>query len=102
MLIESYLEDMGHKVVGAAARLREALRLARTLDVDLAVLDVNLDGELSYPVAQVLRERGVPFLFATGYGVAGLPDGLGDPPVLPKPFRQEQLASAICRAQHPR
>ena len=54
MLIESQFEDLGHEVIGTAARLREALDLARTLDLDLAVLDVNLAGELSYPVAECL------------------------------------------------
>lgn len=98
MLIEDYLEDLGCEVAGAAARLDQALALARTLDVDLAVLDVNLDGELSYPVAEALRARGVPFLFATGYGTAGLPDALHGTPVLPKPFRREELARALGRA----
>ena len=98
MMIEEYLDGLGCEVAGAAARLKEALAMARTLDFDLAVLDVNLGGELSYPAAEALRERGVPFLFATGYGVAGLPDALRGAPVLPKPFRQAQLAEAMHRA----
>ena len=98
MLIEGYLEELGHEVARTAARLDEALALARTLDLDVAVLDVNLAGELSYPVAEALRQRGVPFLFATGYGTAGLPEELRGVPVLPKPFEQEQLRRAICLA----
>lgn len=98
MLIEEYLEEWGHQVVGSAARLDEALRLARALDLDLAVLDVNLAGELSYPVAEALRERGVPVLFTTGYGVSGVPARLSNAPVLAKPFRPEQLARALERA----
>lgn len=98
MMIEDYLEELGCEVAGAAARLGDALAMARALDLELAVLDVNLAGELSYPVADVLRERGVPFLFATGYGVAGLPDALSGAPVLQKPFRREHLAKAMCRA----
>ena len=98
MMIEGYLEELGCEVAGSAARLGEALAMARSLDIELAVLDVNLAGELSYPVADVLRERGVPFLFAIGYGAAGLPDALSGVPVLQKPFKQEQLARAICRA----
>ena len=62
------------------------------------MLDVNLAGELSYPVASALRARGVPFFFITGYGSAGLPAELAEAVVLPKPFAPEQLANAICRA----
>lgn len=98
MLIERYLEDLGHEVVGTASRLEEALVLANTLALDLAVLDVNLNGKLSYPVAVALRARGVPFLFATGYGTAGLPEELRGAPVLAKPFAAKQLAKAICHA----
>src|ERR1041384_6526090 len=76
MMIEQQLTDMGCEVVETASRLRGALEKARVAEVDLAVLDLNLHGEMSYPVAEVLRARGVPFLFVTGYGGAGLPDDL--------------------------
>lgn len=97
MMIESQLEDLGHEVVATAARLREALGLARTLDVDFAVLDVNLAGELSYPVAEALQARGVPFFFVTGYGAAGLPREFADALVLSKPFAPDQLEKSISR-----
>ena len=68
---------------------------ARTLAGDLALLDVNLAGELSYPVAEVLLSRNIPFVFATGYGLTALPEELRDVRVLPKPFRIKQLAEML-------
>jgi CheY-like chemotaxis protein len=97
MLVEEYLEDLGCKVVAVATRLNDALKQARTLDLDAGVLDVNLAGELSYPVAEVLRDRTVPFLFATGYGSAGKPTSMFDASVLSKPFRMNQLAVILLK-----
>lgn len=99
MLVEAYLDELGCEVVGVAPRLEDALEKARTLALDAAVLDVNLAGRLSYPVAELLRSRGVPFVFATGYGMAGLPEALRGMPVLAKPFRQDQLAAALCASR---
>ena len=98
MLVEEYLDELGCEVAGVAMRLDEALEQARTLAVDVAVLDVNLAGQASYVVAEVLRERGVPVVFATGYGAAGLPENLKGTPLLPKPFQCEQLADALSAA----
>ncbi len=99
MLIEDFLEELGCEVVGVASRLEDAMENARTLELDVAVLDVNLAGRLSYPVAQTLRARGVPVVFATGYGTEGLPAELQQAAVLSKPFRQEQLAKALSDMQ---
>ncbi|HEY0206881.1 MAG TPA: response regulator [Acetobacteraceae bacterium] len=99
MLIEDFLEELGCEVVGVASRLEDAMENARTLELDAAVLDVNLAGHLSYPVAQALRARGVPVVFATGYGTEGLPVELQQFAVLSKPFRQEQLAKALSDTQ---
>ena len=99
MLIEDFLEELGCEVVGVASRFEDAMENARTLELDAAVLDVNLAGRLSYPVAQVLRARGVPVVFATGYGTEGLPTELQQAEVLSKPFRQEQLAKALTAMQ---
>ena len=67
MSLETLFEDMDWEMQGPATRLEEALKLAETTDADIALLDVNLDGELSWAVADVLKARGVPFVFATGY-----------------------------------
>ena len=94
MLIEDYLETLGCRVI-PSARLEDAMEKARTLALDAAVLDINLAGQVSYPVAQILRAAGVHVVFATGYGRAGLPPELKDVAVLPKPFRIDQLADAL-------
>lgn len=99
MLVEEFLDELGCEVAGVASRLDDALEKARTLALDAAVLDVNLAGQMSYPVAEVLRARDVAFVFATGYGLAGLPAGLRGAPVLAKPFHCEQLAGALDAAR---
>lgn len=102
MLLEEFLEELGCEVLGLASRLDDALAKARTLPLHMAVLDVNLAGRLSYPVAEVLRGRDVPFVFATGYGAAALPEALRGVPVLSKPFRKQQLANALQAAMDDR
>jgi CheY-like chemotaxis protein len=98
MMIEEMLEDMGCVVAGTASSLQEGIEQARAIFIDAAVLDINLAGELSYPIADVLVERGIPFLFATGYGTAGLTGALQAVQVLTKPYRSEQLEDALVEA----
>ena len=95
MLIEDMLSDLGCAVVGPASRLDEALQLAREAELDCAVLDVNLGGQPIFPLADLLREMGAPFAFATGYGDAGLRDVDRGSPVLQKPFREADLARVL-------
>ena len=95
--VEDMLIDLGCIVVGPALRLDEGLKLAATSEIDAAVLDVNINSERSYPVAETLARRGVPFLFATGYDLEGI-DWRGTPPeVIAKPYRREQLEMALGR-----
>jgi len=100
IMIESFLGKLGCEVVAVAASLQDALRKARTLEIDAAVLDINLAGDMSYPIAEALEARNIPFLFATSYGVKELPKRLADVPVLPKPFGMQQLAVALQRAMN--
>jgi CheY-like chemotaxis protein len=95
MLLEDMLGELGHTIAAAAARIDEALEAARTADVDLAILDVNLNGEPISPVADALVARGVPFVFATGYGEHGLPAPYRDRPTLKKPFQLESLEQML-------
>ena len=95
MLIEDMLTDLGCTVVGPASRLDEAIELATSRELDCAVLDVNLGGQPIFPLADLLRERGYPFAFATGYGDAGLRDVDRGTPVLQKPFREGDLARVL-------
>lgn len=95
MLIEDMLGDLGCTVVGPAARLDEALALAENAELDCAVLDLNLGGQSTFPVADLLRAKGAPFAFATGYGDAGLREVDRGAPVLQKPFREADLAQVL-------
>ena len=95
MLIEDMLTDLGCTVVGPASRLDEAIELAKQNGLDCAVLDVNLGGQPIFPLADLLRERGRPFAFATGYGDAGLREVDKGTPVLQKPFREGDLARVL-------
>jgi len=99
MNIEDMLLDLGHEVAGIASRLEPALALAREGEFDLALLDVNLAGQPSFPIAAILRERSLPFLFATGYGVEGIVEEYRSRPVLQKPFRMLDLDQAIQAAE---
>ena len=97
MLLEDMLADLGHEVVGPATRLEDGLELANSAEFDMAVLDVNLNGMHSRPIADILIRRGVPFVLATGYGNSGS-DDVGDARhILKKPFTPEDLGLAIAR-----
>jgi CheY-like chemotaxis protein len=95
MLLEDMLADLGYGVVASAGALAEAVKLARDTEFDVAILDVNLSGDAVYPVADVLMERGLPFVFSTGYGERGLPEPYRDRPMLQKPFQMENLDQAL-------
>jgi CheY-like chemotaxis protein len=97
--IENMLEHMGCVVVASVPRLLKARDLAASLDFDLAVLDINLAGEVVYPLAFRLARRGTPFLFTTGYSTANLPDELRDRPLLRKPVALAGLKRAVALAR---
>jgi CheY-like chemotaxis protein len=95
MMVVDMLEELGHTVSAEAGRLDQALQLAQSTEFDLAILDVNLDGKIVTPVALLIEGRGLPIIFATGYGAAGLPEEFKGRPALQKPFEFEALAAAI-------
>jgi two-component SAPR family response regulator len=99
MHIESMLEEIGCKVVASVPRLVKALALAGSLDIDLAVLDINLAGEVVYPLALRLADRGIPFVFSTGYSTATLPTELRDRPLVRKPVTLGSLRKAVAMAR---
>jgi DNA-binding response OmpR family regulator len=95
MLLEDTIGDLGHKVVGPAMRVETALSVLESEPIDFAILDINIAGKLSFPIADRLRELAVPFIFASGYGVDGLIDGYRDVAILQKPFSPDQIAAAL-------
>lgn len=98
-LIASFLEDaltdLGCEVIGPASTMKDALRLAREAAIDGAGLDINIAGEKVYAVADILAERGLPFVFMTGYGKAGLRESDRGRPVLQKPYNLERLVEIM-------
>ncbi|GGE20174.1 response regulator [Aureimonas endophytica] len=98
MNLEDTLTDLGLHVAGTAMQLGPALELARDSAIDVAVLDINLHGGRSYPVADILLQRGVPFVFATGYGHTEGETAYERIPVVTKPYRTIDLETALIAA----
>jgi CheY-like chemotaxis protein len=96
LMMEEMLTDLGASVA-AAATVGQALARIDAQEFDVAMLDLNLNGNESYPVADMLAARGVPFAFATGYGQRSLRDDFGDRPVLRKPFKERDLIDTVTR-----
>jgi len=95
MLLEDMLSELGYTVSAAASRLDEAMQAVQAGEFDIAILDVNLNGEPISPLADALAARGIPFVFATGYGEGGIPDGYRDRPALKKPFQLHNLKHTL-------
>ncbi len=94
-MLEDILEDLGCTLVGPAARVDQALALVAAEAIDAVVLDVSLNEELSYPVADALIARGIPFMFSTGYDKDRLRDGYKSFAMLQKPFHPTELANVL-------
>jgi two-component SAPR family response regulator len=95
LVIEDVLQSIGGVIVGPVATLEKALKLAGEETLDAAILDVTIRGGKVYPVAELLLSRGIPFLFASGYGDWALPPALRDKPRLMKPFTAAALEEQI-------
>ena len=98
MLIEDMLDELGCTLVGPATNVPRALDLIDKEQVEVAVLDLNLDGQDTYAIADALQRKNLPFIFATGYGSAGLRKEYGNRPVLQKPFQISELETALVEA----
>ena len=95
MMTEDMLADLGCEAVAAAATVEQALALIEANTFDAAMLDMNLNGDETYDVADALAARGVPFVFATGYVGHDVKERHRDRPLLRKPFRPTNLAEAL-------
>jgi len=97
-LVQDMLIELGYQIAGTASRMEEAVAKTSSVEFDIAVLDVNLRGQLTFPLAENLASRGVAFVFLTGYGQAVLPDAFRSRPILQKPFMQPELARVLAAA----
>src|SRR6201981_2499412 len=95
MMVADMLEELGYRIAAEAGEIGEAIKLAQSTDFDFAILDVNVNGKVISPVADLIRARNRPFIFATGYGSSGLPKEYRDRPSLQKPFQLETLGKMI-------
>jgi DNA-binding response OmpR family regulator len=94
-LIEDMLVELGCIVVNSSSNVSAAMRAAETTEAQVAMLDINLAGKPIYPVARILKHRGIPVLFSTGYGFAGIDPEWKRCSVIQKPFAIGELCSAL-------
>ena len=101
-LLEDMLTDLGCAVIGPAGNVNQALAMIEAEAIDVAVLDVNLNGEMSYPIADALGARGVPFIFVTGYDKDRMLDRYRSFPVFQKPFHRVELTDTLAKLLTPK
>ena len=94
LMLELVLQHLGYRVLLAEC-LADGIDLARTAPIDVAMLDINLAGVESFPIAAELRQRGIPFMFSSGYTAKNLPEAYRGESVLQKPYGQAQLQQAL-------
>jgi CheY-like chemotaxis protein len=95
MMVADMLSELGYSIAAEVGEINEAIKLAQSVEFDLAILDVNVNGKVISPVADLIAARNRPFIFATGYGSSGLPAEYRDRPALQKPFQIETLGRMI-------
>jgi CheY-like chemotaxis protein len=93
--VAQIVEDMGAMVIGPAHDLERGLELAEREQIDFALLDVNLGTQMSTPIAERLKTRGIPFVLVSGYARAHIPASLAEETLLKKPCTPENIRSAI-------
>lgn len=98
MLLEDMLSDFGCTLVGPAVRLEPAMRLVENGGFDIAILDVNLNGDETYPIADALAARAIPFVFSSGYGARRLRAEYRSTLSLQKPFQPQELEQTLAAA----
>jgi CheY-like chemotaxis protein len=95
LLVEEMLATLGYDVAELAGSLEAATTAAQAGDFDVAILDVNLNGSMSNPIAEILTRRKIPFIFATGYGKSGPHEDFSWAPSLQKPFEEQDLGRML-------
>lgn len=95
MMLEDFLDSLGHMVAGTAETVQEALEKVEEGGFDVAIIDVHLKGEHVWPVADRLAEKGIPFILATGGHISPPPDEYADATVLAKPYTIDAIEPAL-------
>lgn len=95
MMLESWIADLGHETVGPASTISKALNLIETTEFDAVILDMALDGTLTYELAETLRARGIPFAWGTGYNARDILPEFRDEIIVSKPYSFDAFALAI-------
>lgn len=95
LLIEDVIEALGHTVAHSVTNIRDAMLLAATGQFDVALLDLDLNGQKAHALPVALKARGKPFGFITGYGQAGVLPVFNDAPLISKPFRDEDVGNLL-------
>jgi CheY-like chemotaxis protein len=98
MMLEDFLDSMGHQIAGTCESVTEAMERVGEGGFDVAILDVNLKGERIWPVADRLREMGIPYILATGGHIEPPPEAHADAPILSKPFTIDAIEPALAEA----
>jgi PAS domain S-box-containing protein len=101
MMMKNMLLELGLYVVGPYARMADALSAARDETFDAAILDVNLDGELAYSIADILIDRNLPFAFVTGYGTQSIDERFAHIPIIQKPVGRDVLRNVFIPRTRP-
>ena len=97
MLTEDFLEVLGNEIAFSAATLQTGLKIAASEQFDFCILDINLRGERSFPIAEILTVRSIPYLFVSGYSREGIESQFVNVPLLSKPFTLQSLDMAISK-----
>jgi len=95
LFLEQSLEELGFEIAATVANLDAALRAVEAGGFDIAILDINISGQMSYPVADALRQRGIPFFFSTGYQGTDIPDPYGSFPRVHKPLTSTMVKAMV-------
>lgn len=95
MMMEDIVDALGHRVAGSADTIPAALALVEEGGFDLAILDVRISDGASWPIADALADRAIPYMLATGGHVEPPPVRHADAPVLNKPFTLDGLRDKL-------
>lgn len=95
MLVEDMLMELGYEVVGVASSLKEGETMVTSKTFDAVLLDVSLQGEKSFPIAEMLEKKGIPFVFSSGFDSTEIGANFSSRPLLRKPFKLSELEEIL-------